>query len=333
VASLLNAAPSDPVATPPARRPGSVRRTSTVLMSWPGGPSAELQLQGRARDLVTPIAGEPSVVARADLFAVTGRERDIQRLESEPAAAGLARLVGCRAGGNLRAAIAAELPDEMERGTPLYLLLDDLAGSTLISGFTLILWGEVYPEIRERMKIGAGTRVMRDVCSGFRDGSAAIKPDGTMAGLHQNTTPTGRIDDPTDPLSWHELHDPPQMAMRRARRIDVWDDDGELRIDSMFRDSVWNPEGQEVVLHEYEIFAGADRATGTLQSVTAVPRVLPYPECPGAAPNASWMAGTELRTLRSAVIQRLRNADCCTHLNDGLRSLAEVPILASALPD
>jgi hypothetical protein len=123
------------------------------------------------------------------------------------------------------------------------------------------------------------------------------------------------------------------MAMRRARRIDVWYDGGELRIDSMFRDSVWNPAGQEVVLHEYEIFAAADRASGTVDSVTAVPRVLPYAECPGAAPNASWMAGTDLRTMRSEVLQRLRNADCCTHLNDGLRALAEVPVLATALRD
>jgi hypothetical protein len=67
--------------------------------------------------------------------------------------------------------------------------------------------------------------------------------------------------------------------------------------------------------------------------VTAVPRVLPWAECPGAAPNASWMAGTDLRAMRREVLQRLRNADCCTHLNDGLRALAEVPVLATALPD
>ena len=69
-----------------------------------------------------------------------------------------------------------------------------------------------------------------------------------------------------------------------------------------------------------------------LLSVTAVPRVLPYAECPGAAPNASWMSGTELRTMRTEVLARLQKTDCCTHLNDGLRSLAEVPVLAAALP-
>ena len=44
------------------------------------------------------------------------------------------------------------------------------------------------------------------------------------------------------------------------------------------------------------------------------------------------MAGTELRAMRTEVLARLQTTDCCTHLNDGLRSLAEVPILAAALP-
>jgi len=36
--------------------------------------------------------------------------------------------------------------------------------------------------------------------------------------------------------------------------------------------------------------------------------------------------------MRTEVLQRLRATDCCTHLNDGLRSLAEVPVLAATLP-
>jgi Protein of unknown function (DUF2889) len=66
--------------------------------------------------------------------------------------------------------------------------------------------------------------------------------------------------------------------------------------------------------------------------MTARPRVLPYGECTAAAPNASWLNGTPLRGLRSEVLGRIRGTDCCTHLNDALRSLAEVPVLAAALP-
>jgi hypothetical protein len=36
--------------------------------------------------------------------------------------------------------------------------------------------------------------------------------------------------------------------------------------------------------------------------------------------------------MRTEVLARLQKADCCTHLNDALRSLAEVPVLAAALP-
>ena len=238
--------------------------------------------------------------------------------------------MGCRAGANLRSAIAQELPDEVAAGTPLYLLLDDLAGSTLISGFAFLRWADRTPEIKARLD-QAPRRVIRDVCSGFRDGASSLLSDGSISPLRQNTARPGPLADPRDPLGWHELDDPPEIAMRRARRIDVWEEDRLLCVDAMFRDSCWDPDGAEVVIHEYQITATADRSTGTLLSVDAVPRVLPYVECPGAAPNASWMAGTPLREMRTAVLQRLRATDCCTHLNDGLRSLAEVPVLAAAL--
>jgi len=330
--SQLTAAPSNPAVAPPARRASSVRRTSTVLMSWPEGLGTDLHLKGRARDLLTPADGEPSVVSEADLDAVTGPERDIRRIEADPAPAGLERLVGSRAGGNLRKAIAAELPEESANGTPLHLLLDDLAGSTLISGFVFVRWLDHLPEMRERFTKAPPNRRMIDICSGFQSGSSALRPDGSIV-HNQNIAYPGPLADPSDPWSWHELDEPPVPAMRRARRIDVWDEDGILGIDAMFRDSAWDPDGRELVVHEYQLLGQADRASGVLRSITAVPRVLPYAECPGAAPNASWMAGTELRVMRTEVLARLQKTDCCTHLNDALRSLAEVPVLATSLPD
>jgi hypothetical protein len=172
---------------------------------------------------------------------------------------------------------------------------------------------------------------MLGICSGFQEGSSALNPDGTLKGVSTNMGRPGPLVDPADPLGWHDVGDHPEIAMRRARRIDVWEEGGEIRIDSMFRDSCWNPEGQEEVVHEYQILGTADPATGTLTTVTAVPRVLPYPECPGAAAHATRMEGTTLRAMRREVLDRLRNTDCCTHLNDGLRSLAEVPVLAASL--
>ena len=301
-----------------------------MIMFWPGGFGDELHLKGRARDLLTPASGQPSVVAASDLLAVTGRGRDVVHIESDPANADLQRLVGCRAGGNLRSAIAKELTSEYEAGTPLHLLVDEIAGATLISGFTYFRWADVVPGMRER--IGNGPQSdMRGICSGFREGSSALYPNGALRGVSSNTPVAPSLGDATDPLGWHELEDPPEIAMRRARRIDVWRSGDQLEFDTMFRDSCWIPGGTEVVLHEYEVSGTADAATGVLQSVQAIPRVLPYPECPLAAPNAPRLVGTKLRDVRTEVLTQLRSVDCCTHLNDGLRALAELPVLADSL--
>ena len=194
----------------------------------------------------------------------------------------------------------------------------------------MALWADEFPGFRALMANAGSQRVMRDICSGFRDGSSALTPEGTIRGISVNTPEPGPLADPADPWSWHAEPERPRMAMRRARRIDVWAEDGELHIDAMFRDSCWDPAGRENVVHEYALLgrAGDD---GVLRTMTAVPKVLPYAECPLAAPNATWLEGTELRAMRTEVLGRLRNADCCTHLNDGLRSLAEVPVLARSL--
>jgi Protein of unknown function (DUF2889) len=328
--TLLAPPPADPAPAPPARRPGSVRRTSTMLMFWPHGLGTDLHLKGRARDLRTSPRGEPEVLRSTDLSAVTGRERDIRSIEAEPDVPGLEQLVGCRGGGNLRLSIANNLSDEVRRGTPLHLLLDDMAGSTLIAGFAFFRWKEVIPEMRERLD-NAPRHVMLGICSGFRQGSSALEADGTLKAISQNTAIPPSLADPGDPFSWHELDPHPAIAMRRARRIDVWVEDDTIGIDAMFRDSCWSPEGNEEVVHEYQILGSADRSTGTVLTLTALPRVLPYAECPGAAPHAAWLIGTELQNLRSVVLERLKSTDCCTHLNDGLRSLAEAPVLASFL--
>ena len=304
-----------------------------MLMSWPAGLGSALHLEGRARDLRTPRTGTAEVLRVASLHAVTGPERQIQSIDARPSVANLERLVGCRAGANLRAAIAAELPGEVEDGTPVHLLLDDLAGSTLIAGFVYSRWVDHIPGLRERLSGRASKRIMLDICAGFREGSSALLPDGTISGVPHNTAHPGPLADPSDPLGWHDLGDHPEIAMRRARRIDVWRESEQLHIDAMFRDSCWDPKGQEVVVHEYEIRAAADPTTERLLWVTARPRVLPYAECPAAAPNAGRMAGATLGSMRAEVLDRLRATDCCTHLNDGLRALAEVPVLAAALAE
>ena len=303
-------------------------------MHWPDGLGTQLRLDGRARDLLTPEQGEAVVLAEATMTAGIGPDRMVQDIAADPAPAGLSHLVGARGGGHLRGVLQEHLPAERAAGVPLYLLLDDIAGTSLISGFA---WSRHRPDWRGGgPDVGAppdpATRQafrarMEGICSGFRPGSSALEEVGSG----HNVVPVPPLTDSTDPLAWHRFDPVPAVAMRRARRIDVWRQGNELVIDAMFRDTCWEPDGTEVAVHEYALAATADAATGVVTTVTADPRVLPFAECPGAAPNASFIVGAPLAELRAAVLERIRATDCCTHLNDALRSLAEVPVLAAAL--
>ena len=306
-----------------------------MLMHWPGGFNTPLHLEGRARDLLTPVdpTDEPRVLAAPSLRAQVGQERTIDGIEVSPVRQEIRRLIGSRGGGGFRKMIDEVLPGEREAGTALYLLLDDIAGSTLIAGFA---WSRTSVDWTERARL-AGIELdetdkfhanMENICSGFQTGSSALTMEARSG---HNVAPVPPLGDVTDPWSWHEPAPHPEVAMQRARRIDVWLDGNDIGIDAMFRDSCWTPDGTEVAVHEYRLDATVDPRTMLVTSVTAEPRVLPYAECPGAAPNVVRMIGAPVADLRKEVLVRLRSIDCCTHLNDALRSLAEVPVLVATL--
>ena len=60
-------------------------------------------------------------------------------------------------------------------------------------------------------------------------------------------------------------------------------------------------------------------------------RILPFSECPGAIHNAKRLIGSHVADVRETVLAQLRGPEGCTHLNDALRALAEVPKLAGYL--
>jgi hypothetical protein len=214
-------------------------------------------------------------------------------------------------------------------GTPLYQLLDDVPGATLVSGSAWQRWYDM--DDYRVFKADVSQRVMRDVCTGSQDGSSALNPDGTLR-WEQDRQPAVDIDDVGDDLAWHPRARPAEVTMCRARRIDVWADGTVLHVDAFFQDSSTLPEGGRQSIHEYTLTAQADLETGALQAVHPVPRVLPYGECPLAVTHVGALAGLPLRDLRGAVLERLRGPLGCTHLNDMLRALAAVPALARQLP-
>jgi hypothetical protein len=116
--------------------------------------------------------------------------------------------------------------------------------------------------------------------------------------------------------------------MRRRRCLDVSvDDRGGFALWAMFRDTVGEEEGAEVVLHEYAVTASG-RGT-TIATIAAEPRVLPFPECPAAALTVGDLVGCELADLSRSVPELLTGIRSCTHLNDLLRALGGVADLVA----
>jgi hypothetical protein len=296
--------------------------------TWPDGLRGDTVLDGRARDLHTNDDGSTAVLAEASLGLVSDSQRTIRRLSSAPQLPGRQALVGESAMSGFRRRLAGVTAAQAATGTPLYQLLDDVPGATLVSGAAWQRWYDMdrYLEIKADVR----QRVMTDVCTGYQHGSSALNPDGTLR-WHQGRQPAVDIDAVGDDLAWHRHADPAGVAMRRARRIDVWLAGPVVCVDAFFQDSSTLPEGGRQSIHEYTLTAEADLGNGTLRAVTPVPRVLPYDECPLAARNTGALAGLPLSELRGAVLQRLRGPLGCTHLNDMLRALAAVPALAARL--
>lgn len=315
----------------PLRPAGSIRRTSSVDVTWPDGVMGRRVLHGRARDLRTGAEGESAVLAEAAMEATLDPERKILALAATPAPPRLQELIGERGGGHLRMVMGEVLPELIDRADPLYLLLDDISGISLISVWAWSLW---HPEWLEAIRGPNASAEMiaqkTDVCWGLQRGHSGLDPDrrgevGTAEG--------GELRNPADLAGWHDLPELPGVTMRRARRIDVWREGGVIRIDSAFQDSAPRPDGTRAALHEYRLAATVDPATLELLSLEPEPRVLPFGECPGAVQNARALAGSPLPAIRETVLGQLRGPRGCTHLNDALRALADVPRLVDSLAD
>jgi hypothetical protein len=298
--------------------------------TWPDGMAGDTVLDGRARDLRTGGDGAATILGEATLSVVSDPGRVIKEIRSAPGLPGLQSLAGESAMSGFRRRLAGVAGDgELAVGAPLYQLLDDVPGATLVSGTAWQRWYDM--DDYRVFKADVSQRVMRDVCTGYQDGSSALNPDGTLVWQHERPHAVD-IDDTGDDLAWHQRARPAEVTMCRARRIDVWADGGVLHVDAFFQDSSTLPEGGRQSIHEYTLTARVDLVTGTLLAVTPVPRVLPYRECPLAVTHVGALAGLPLRDLRGAVLERLRGPLGCTHLNDMLRALAAVPALARNLP-
>jgi hypothetical protein len=300
-------------------------------------------LIGRGRDLVTDADGDPHVADTADVETIIDYA-DAQRvtaISSNPTIPDLEQLVGRSASTGFRAAIDAAVAGHDIVGRVVYQLLDDLPVATLISGYApqhAMAQAGTWADERKRKPMhrsapeGLAMLQQADLCAGWKAGGTI------MQGFAEGNPPvvTGpdapSLDDVDDQWAWHELPGPlPVHGMRRRRRIDVLPvGDAVWSVDAHFRDSYRDEEG-ETVVHEYTVVAHVDGATQVVLDAEATPRVLPWFECPEAAASAGRLAGRSLDSLRSGVRAEFLGATTCTHLNDMLRALADVGVLAAQL--
>ncbi len=321
----------DPAGHSPLRRPNSVRRTSAIDMTWPEGRGKSMHFHGVARDIFTPVdGGKPETICQDEMVATIAPDRTIQAIEAIPARPDIAGLVGVRGGGYLRQALNEVLPEEQRKGSPLYLLVDDLSGTSLIAGWAWSRWPDYDYTDEEDLRRKDELRArMEGICIGFRPGSSALSTE-IGSSRHHRASPVVALPHPEDPDGWHNLTVHTEVSMRRARRIDVWLD-GDIHIDATFQDSASAPGGGRIAVHEYSLVVIADSQTMAIRDIRARPHVLPYPECPAAMDNVGRIKGKHLPELRAMVLQELPGIHGCTHLNDAIRSLAEVPALIAEL--
>jgi hypothetical protein len=308
----------------PPRPTHSVRRTSSVDVSWPDGETGGRLFVGRARDYLTPAEGGPGRVLGEGAFrARIDDDKTIMAISAEPPISGIEQIVGARAGNHLRLALRETLPDLIAAGAPLYLPLDDLSGTALVSSFAWSHWhgSDMIEQMRAKMDPEQLARMMADrvnVCWGLKEGNSGVTGQGLGRDVAQ--ADAGDLRNPADPEGWHPLHEAEGAGFRRARRIDA-----------AFQDSVPLKAGGRGAIHEYDIAVTADAATLEILTLDPLPRVLPFSECPGAVHNARRLIGAKLPEMRDAVLGQLRGPEGCTHLNDALRALAEVPKLTEYL--
>lgn len=317
----------------PVRRPGSIRRTTSIDVTWPESSVGHRHLDGRARDLVRMPEGADRLRAEARMSAEIDFARVIHAISANPSPAGLETLVGEKGGGHLRGVLRERLPELIAEAHPLYLLLDDISGTSLVSNWAWSQWGETW---LERMQQQSGATNLEEmlsertnVCWGFQPGFSSHD----LGSRHSASEAADgkELRNPADPTGWHDLPVSDGLSFRRARRIDVWRDEDGIGVEASFQDSAPRQTGGRAALHEYILRARLDPQTLVFASLDPEPRVLPFHECPGAIANAQTLVGTPLPRIRETVLERLRGPQGCTHLNDALRALAEVPQLLAHL--
>lgn len=321
-------------AVPHRRRP-SIRRTTTLDVTWPEGFGGPSLMRAAGRDFLTDIHGDGRIIDTAAFELLLRNDRTVLAASSD-SVAGLEYLVGARAGGASRK-IISQLYGALA-GQVFFQLLDDFAGASLVSGWA---WSRWLPDWEERTRLLTSaiagdekhplSRDMTDICVGFAKGSSALDIGGSVNQQGQSSAAAGALTRADDPDAWHSMVEGDGPAFRRARWFDLWLESDGLAFEGGFQDSSTTPKDGRRAVHEYRLDGKVGAEDLCLAALNVHPQVLPYRECPGAAPKAARMIGQNIETFRQQIIEELRGINGCTHLNDMLRALSDMGYLSQKL--
>jgi hypothetical protein len=314
-----------PSASTPPRRPGSIRRTTTHDSNRPEGLDGPVAHVATGRDLLTDAHANAVALDEARIEATVDYNRAaIIAIASEPFESSLAMLAGKSAYSGFRKSIQELIPGEIGSHSVRAQLFDDFPPAVMGNGRALRAEG---------VKIGLARRgaLPLDQCAGWAEG-------GTLVSGYSELGPPLLVGPSSPPLgcdadwqAWHAFAPLAPHGTRRARRIDLWEEDGQGRIDSFFRDSHVDRHGSERVIHEWRLVVAFDPRERCFISAEVNAGPLPYPECPASGGSAARLAGMSIDGLRRAVRQSFVGPSTCTHLNDSFRALEDVGMLYDRL--
>jgi Protein of unknown function (DUF2889) len=326
VSSATPARPGSPLTRLPGRRPGSVRRTSSLAIEPAGEWDNGTVVEGIARDSAASGDGAVTVLAAASVTATLDAGSRLTSAGGDLPAEVVTTLVGRSPVSGFRKELARLAAAGFDPDSLPAALLDDLPTVRLISGYARLM--ELPPPVVD----GRPAAPVLNVCRGWAADSTASGLAASGQSVITGTPPAPAF---AELLGGTDagFTEPPlrPRSMRRRRVLDLVRNDGGLDVYQYFRDSHVDADGAEGSLHEYVMTArlsSDDRDDLVVREISVEPRALPFPECRLAAPNAQLLVGLPVAGIEGSVRSTLTGTLGCTHLNDVLRFLRFAAALA-----
>ncbi|SFF96552.1 Protein of unknown function [Novosphingobium sp. CF614] len=314
-----------PVAATPPRRAASIRRTTTHDSNRPEGLDGLVAHVASGRDLLTDVRGQAIVLDEARIEATVDYNRvAIIGIASQPPEPALAALAGKGAYSGFRKSIEDLLPGEVGSHTIRAQLFDDFPAAVMGNGRALRAEGV-------KIAMARKNALPVDLCAGWAEGGTLVSGYSDLGPPLLVGPRSPALAGEHDPLAWHAFAPLAAHGTRRARRTDLWEEDGLGRADCFFRDSHVDRHGVETVIHEWRLLVAFDPDERRFVSVSADAGPLPYPECPASGGSAARLAGMSIDGLRREVRRSFVGPSTCTHLNDTFRALEDIGMLFDRL--